>query len=82
MPARNGTGPTGQGSLTGRGLGPCGKGMAFGRGCGKGMAFGRGCGKSFGRGFWNENPLSDEEMVKILKAQKNSIEEELKELEK
>jgi hypothetical protein len=27
MPARDGTGPLGQGSMTGRGMGPCGRGQ-------------------------------------------------------
>ena len=33
MPARDGTGPYGEGQLTGRGLGPCGRGLrrGFGR---------------------------------------------------
>ena len=44
MPNRDKTGPDGQGPLTGKGRGPCGKGMGRGlrRGCGKGM--GRGLG--------------------------------------
>ncbi|GAG67038.1 unnamed protein product [marine sediment metagenome] len=43
MPGLDGTGPAGQRPLTGRGLGPCGRGMASGRG------FGRGLGRGFGR---------------------------------
>ena len=47
MPWRDGTGPIGQGPLTGRGLGPCGLGLRKGRG------FSRG----FGRGFaWRSIP--------------------------
>ena len=34
MPGQDRTGPLGQGPLTGRGLGPCGRG--FGRGFGRG----------------------------------------------
>ena len=34
MPFRDGTGPIGQGPMTGRGLGPCGGGMGYGRGRG------------------------------------------------
>jgi len=39
MPAQDRTGPQGQGPLTGRGLGPCGRGLArgFGRGMGRGQ---------------------------------------------
>jgi hypothetical protein len=39
MPRFDGTGPLGQGSMTGRGLGSCGGGMHRGWGC---------CGRSFG----------------------------------
>ena len=48
MPGRDGTGPMGAGAMTGRGLGPCGGGYAFGRGFGGG--FGRGLGRG-GMGF-------------------------------
>jgi len=41
MPKLNGTGPTGQGAGTGRGLGPCGGGMRLGRGCRSGFGFRR-----------------------------------------
>lgn len=57
MARRDGTGPMGQGSLTGRGMGPCagdfvrrpyGKGIRYGRCAG----FGRGIrGRGFGPGF-------------------------------
>ena len=33
MPMQDETGPAGQGPRTGRGLGPCGRGGAFRRGC-------------------------------------------------
>jgi len=48
MPNRNGTGPNGQGTRTGRGLGNCsGQGGAeIGRGTGRGM--GRGGGRGMG----------------------------------
>lgn len=35
MPRQDKTGPLGQGPLTGRGLGPCGGGLAWRRGCGR-----------------------------------------------
>ncbi len=75
MPARDRTGPMGQGKMTGKGLGQCGKGSGFGKGCKKG--FGRG----YGRDFCNDNQVSNEERIKILKAQKKNIEEELKDIE-
>ena len=39
MPAQDRTGPLGQGPMTGRGLGPCGRGLARGRGFGRGRGF-------------------------------------------
>jgi len=41
MPRLNGTGPTGQGAMTGRGLGPCGGEMKMGLGCRGGYGYGR-----------------------------------------
>jgi len=40
MPGQDRTGPLGQGPLTGRGLGPCGRGMGRGLGMGRGRGFG------------------------------------------
>ena len=39
MPNQDRTGPLGQGPLTGRGLGPCGRSLARGRGFGRGFGF-------------------------------------------
>ena len=47
MPGMDGTGPLGQGPMTGKGFGPCGGG-AGGRGP-IGMGYGRGRGKGRGR---------------------------------
>jgi hypothetical protein len=64
MPRRDGTGPMGQGAMTGRGLGVCtgvnaggagyGLGRGQGRGRGFGMGFGYGAGLAYGcrRVFW------------------------------
>ncbi|NLX18034.1 MAG: DUF5320 domain-containing protein [Desulfobulbus sp.] len=60
MPRLDGTGPAGEGRLTGRGLGPCGgsdaqytgipmRGLGFGRGMRMGRGYG--CGTGYGRGF-------------------------------
>ena len=49
MPNRDGTGPDGQGAMTGRGLGPCGRGTS--RGLGRGRSVGRGQGRGQGRGL-------------------------------
>ena len=54
MPGRDGSGPMGQGALTGRGLGPCGTNRTvrgFGRGFGAGAV--RGMRAGFGRGYRN-----------------------------
>jgi hypothetical protein len=60
MPGMNGTGPMGQGPLTGRGMGFCnpknpavredGQGYGFGRGMGMGQGLGRGPAGGLGRG--------------------------------
>ena len=71
MPGMDGTGSLGQGSLTGRGLGPCGCGMRRG--------FGRGCGR-----FRYIEPLvlTQEEQKKILETQLKEIELEKQNIEK
>ena len=66
MPAGDGTGPMGYGSMTGRGAGYCGgfsgpgymnplpgRGMGMGRGWGRGRGMGRGMGRGrgWGRGY-------------------------------
>lgn len=61
MPGRNGTGPLGEGAMTGRGLGSCNtagqviRDNNYGRrlGCGKGS--GRGSGLGLGRGIARAN---------------------------
>lgn len=50
MPGFDRTGPLGQGPMTGRGMGRCGKGGGFGRGRGLGRGGGR-RGGGFSRGF-------------------------------
>ena len=44
MPGQDRTGPSGQGPLTGRGLGACGEGTSRGLGIGRGLGRGRGFG--------------------------------------
>ena len=70
MPGFDRTGPKGLGQLTGRGLGPCGRGLAFGRG--------------YGRGFRYSEPitLSKEEEKKILEAELKEVEAEKQEIAK
>ncbi len=54
MPGRDGTGPSGMGPMTGRGMGVCSGNpqpfTGFGRGFGRGMGYGRGFGSGFGGG--------------------------------
>jgi hypothetical protein len=71
VPGRDGTGPFGEGPLTGRCMGPCGRGLAFRRGW---------------RRWWNTRlypvTLSKEEQKSILNAELKDIEEEIKALER
>ncbi len=66
MPRFNGTGPLGQGAMTGRGMGPCGAGM-----------FNRGCRRFFSKE--EEAELLKEE-VKTLTDELNAVKERLIEL--
>lgn len=73
MPRQNGTGPMGIGPMTGRGMGPCGGGMAYGR---------RGGGRGLGwRRFWGYYPASaptKKEEIEVLSEESTALEEELK----
>lgn len=95
MPANNGTGPNGQGPLTGRGLGTCGTQKYqplqtnrplgrrfFRRGGGRrsvGQGRGRGYGFFSGGGFVDEQPTKEEE-VNFLKSQALRLETALEEI--
>jgi len=94
MPKRDGTGPAGMGSMTGRGLGNCitygipalaGAAIAFGFGRRRGWfghGFGQGLAKGLGRGFFGgENNFSSNEELSTLKDQARSMEEGLKEIQ-
>ncbi len=94
MPNRDGTGPNGEGPLTGLGLGPCSEnrtGLGFRRGRGfkrgKGFGAGQGMGRGLGRGlgtrcpFYNREPTKEEEKEYLQKELK-AIEEKKKEIEK
>ncbi|MFP4167548.1 MAG: DUF5320 domain-containing protein [Desulfonatronovibrionaceae bacterium] len=50
MPGFNGTGPLGQGPVTGRGMGRCTGAVPAGAVPGRGFGFGFGMGRGFGRG--------------------------------
>lgn len=78
MPAFNGTGPQGQGPMTGRGMGRCGKGLGMKMGFGRCRGFGRGLGRYFG---WN-SPLTKEEKLEDVKTYKKALQEEMEDVEK
>jgi hypothetical protein len=81
MPTKDGTGPMGEGPLTGNGMGPCAQG-AMGRG------FRRGFGRNPRRGlgyscpYMGELTLTKDEQKKILEEELKSIEEDKKQIEK
>ena len=87
MPALDKTGPQGQGSMTGRGLGSCavpagrqgkGRGMGMRMGFGRCWGHGRGLGRYFG---WN-TPQTKEEKVEDAQTYKKALQEEMEEVEK
>ncbi|MCX6818398.1 MAG: DUF5320 domain-containing protein [Candidatus Aenigmarchaeota archaeon] len=81
MPSGDGTGPMGMGPKTGRQMGKCEGAEPVGRGlgpCGRGLA--RGFGRGFG--FRQLNPATREDEITALKYEKGAIEKRLKELEK
>ncbi|MFH1585443.1 MAG: DUF5320 domain-containing protein [archaeon] len=69
MPNQDKTGPLGQGSMTGRGLGPCGGRFGF---------------RCWGRGFgFRQTPqLTKDQEKKILEAELSEIDAERNEIEK
>jgi len=93
MPGRDGTGPLGQGALTGRGLGVCtganarfygaGRGFGTGRGLGRGMrcGFGFGLGRGYGVGAYPAYTAGPAEKD-ILNEQKSILENQLEAIRK
>ncbi|VAW29535.1 hypothetical protein MNBD_BACTEROID07-1822 [hydrothermal vent metagenome] len=94
MPLGDGTGPAGQGPLTGRGAGRCGGNNVQGYGngfFGRGFGFARGLGRGLGRGFGNYNqaPYNEasekswiETAIDALKNQLQSLEKRRSDLDK
>ncbi len=82
MPGFDGTGPGGNGPGTGRGFGPCGRGMAYGRGFGRGFGRGRGFGAGFYGNYAEPEPLSKEAQKQLLEAELKRIEAEKTEITK
>ncbi len=83
MPRRDGTGPMGTGSMTGRGLGVCTGADAVGYGSGRGMGFGRGlaCRRGFGRSF-SIDETSPKTQKELLNEQKNIFQDRLEVIDK
>ncbi len=96
MPSGDKTGPAGEGSMTGRGMGYCSgynspgyMNPCFGKGFGRGFGRGRGFGQGFGRRFWTTpqemvnsyKEPTQKELLAELKAEKAEIEKAIKELE-
>jgi len=87
MPRRDGTGPMGAGSMTGRGLGFCTGANAVKYGAGPGMGLGlglarrRGCGRGFGRGF-AVNQTSSKTQKELLNEQKTMLKDQLEAIDK
>lgn len=82
MPGFDQTGPAGSGAGTGRGMGPCGRGMACEKGTSRvyGRGFGRGRGSC--RNFYpGSEPLSQEAQKKLLEAELARVEAEKAEIE-
>lgn len=92
MPKFDGTGPQGQGPMTGRGFGPCGGFVSCTPHCGMGWGMGRGggFGKGSGMGFgfsnchccgWNQ-PQTKKDQLKALSEHKKYFEEKLEYIKK
>ena len=81
MPRRDGTGPIGAGSMTGRGQRLCtgANAVKYGAGLGMGLGFGRGCG--FGRGF-AINQTSTKTQKELLNEQKTMLQGRLEVIDK
>lgn len=80
MPAFDRTGPLGQGPRTGRGMGPCGGGSAFGRGQGFGRGLGRGRGRGLGYGYSQPNADETKAYISDLEAELKDVKDYLKDL--
>lgn len=67
MPRFDGTGPQGQGPRTGRGMGPCGRGLGWGRGLwsGRGHGFRGASPKNELTALENEEKVLEEELAAV-----------------
>lgn len=81
MPRRDGTGPIGAGSMTGRGLGICTGTTTVKYGAGLGIGLGLACRRGFGRGF-AVNQTSSKTQKELLNEQKTMLQNRLEVIEK
>ena len=84
MPRRDGTGPMGAGSMTGRGLGSCTgtNAVKYGAGFGLGLGLGLACRRGFGRGFGRGNQNTSKTRKELLQEQKNVLKSQLDVIDK
>ncbi len=87
MPRRNGTGPMGAGSMTGRGLGLCtgANTVKYGAGLGMGLGLGFACRRGFGRGFGRGSAISQtspKTQKELLNEQKTMLQDRLEVIDK
>ena len=87
MPRRDGTGPMGAGSMTGRGLGLCTgtNAVKYGAGLGMGLGLGLACRRGFGRGFGRGfafNQTSSKTQKELLNEQKTMLQDRIEAIDK
>jgi len=86
MPRQDATGPAGAGPMTGRGMGPCGQGSAWG---GRGQGWGRGMGRGAGMGagmnagagrwpWWIQRSDKPADVLKDLQAERDELDQAIK----
>jgi len=78
MPGQDKTGPMGMGPMTGRGFGPCGRGLGFRRGFGRGFGW-RARTETLNLTKAQEKKILEAELTE-LEVEKTEIEKQLKEL--
>ncbi len=76
MPRRDGTGPIGMGSMTGRGMGLCNTAKALGAIGGLGLGLGLGCRRGLRRNGFN-NTINSDNIKDLLNEQKAILENRL-----
>ncbi len=80
MPKLDQTGPQGQGPMTGKGVGNCGRGLRRGLGCGRGYGRGKFSGRTC---LTKDEEIEDlEEEAKNLEADLKVVKEQILELKK